>query len=233
MAKNANKPEKNVRLTIKIQNDALGDATDEDYSFDYTDEEYENWIKTGKRTSKSSGVSNRTPLDIDEDGKFVLGDERSADDPMREIKELLTIENTECDDETAVSVEQNNSSPLFVTEGTIREYRGHIEIMYNESDFTDMPDEITTLSFATNEPSIVTMGRNGACTTVMAFEAGNTYKSVYSAFGANFDVDITTYELSNTVTYEDGGELMLNYSITSGGSLVSSTVMHITIENCD
>lgn len=227
MPKHSDRPEKRVRLTIKVQNDALFDTSNEDYAFDYTDEEYENWLKTGKRTSKSSGVNNDTPIDVDGDGNFTIGDTAtSAHEP--DLDELL--ENLEPIEEAP---KKTIPAPVFVTEGTIKVFRGHIEIAYNESDFTDMPDEITTLSYAVAEPGIITMGRNGACTTVMAFEMGKTYKSLYKAFGASFDVDITTHRLENTVSYDDGGEILLDYTVSSGGSLVSSAVMYINIADID
>lgn len=227
MPKHSDRPEKRVRLTIKVQNDALFDTSNEDYAFDYTDEEYENWLKTGKRTSKSSGVNNDTPIDVDVDGNFTIGD-TAASTPEPTTDELLDSL------ESAIEAPKKAvAAPVFVTEGTIRLYKGNVEIAYNESDFTDMPDEITTLSYAEAEPGIITMGRNGACTTVMAFEKGKTYKSLYKAFGASFDVDITTHRLENTVSYDKGGEILLDYTVTSGGSLVSSAVMYINIADID
>lgn len=212
------KQKKKVKLTIKINNRSLTDYSDGE--FEYTDEEIAAFMP------KDSEVLNETPLDIDENGNYVIklrNRDTGSESQIREMPFTDEIFDCEDDDKTA----------LYTASGEIYDMEDAIQINYNEAEFADMPDEITTLLFLKKEPTLVTLGRNGMCKTLMAFEAGKTYKSVYTAFGASFDMNSTTYKLINTVTYENGGLIVLDYALTTGGAFLSKTYMSILVENTD
>ncbi len=214
MIRKLTKPKKQVKLAIKIRNSALDIQNTA---------ELEDDLETYENGPAEAGYAYDIPAKFDENGDFII-------QPINSDKaELIGESRTDFPDKAKAT--GTPETVMYITEGEICEIDGTVQIKYNESEFTDMPDEITTLAFLKNSPNLVTLGRNGECNAVMAFEAGMTYKSIYNAYGASLNIDTTTFALINTVTYDDGGELLLDYIITSQGSLISKTLMKITVKN--
>ena len=118
----------------------------------------------------------------------------------------------------------------IVTEGYLYKKDGRVVLRYAEADSTDLANEFTVLSYEQGIPEILTMERNGMCRTVMVFEEGRRYLSMYSVSGMSMDLVVRTYELENTLTLENGGEIRLGYTLENGGSTVSSVKMTLSIE---
>ncbi|MBQ7821081.1 MAG: DUF1934 domain-containing protein [Clostridia bacterium] len=117
-----------------------------------------------------------------------------------------------------------------VTEGYLYKKDGRVVLRYAEADSTDLANELTVLSYELGKPGILTMERNGICRTVMVFEEGKRYISMYSVGAMSMELTIRTYELENTLTLENGGAVRLGYTLENGGSTVSSVKMLINIE---
>ena len=121
-------------------------------------------------------------------------------------------------------------SPVEVmTEGFMKLDGERLTIKYFEPAQFDMEKQMTSLSFEPDNPDIVTMTRSGLCTTSLVFESGKRYICAYSAFGANFELCVNTFSLSNTLTFESGGRIKLSYSIENGGETVSTVRMTVDV----
>ena len=121
-------------------------------------------------------------------------------------------------------------SPAEVmTEGFMKLENGRLMLKYFEPAQFEMEKQMTSLSFEPENPDIVTMTRNGLCTTSLVFEAGKRYICAYSAFGATFELCVNTFSLSNTMTYESGGRIKLSYSVENGGETVSTVRMTVDV----
>lgn len=120
----------------------------------------------------------------------------------------------------------------ILTDGHISRKDGRFELMYVETDASDMSNEITTISYDENEPGIITMERNGVCRTAMVFEAGKRYICIYDVSGMVLELVVRTYDLENNLT-ENGGSIRLGYTIENGGATVSRVKMNIEVKVVD
>lgn len=126
--------------------------------------------------------------------------------------------------------ENSAAAPLeLVTEGYLSKRNGRVELHYAEADQTDLANEMTTLSFEEDDPSVLMMERNGVCKTSMVFEAGRRYLCIYDVGGMVMEIIVRTYDLENTLG-EQGGRIHLGYTLENGGSTFSSVKMDINIE---
>ena len=124
---------------------------------------------------------------------------------------------------------KENQIVKVVTEGEIRLENGFVEIEYPEPDVFELNGQLTTLSFQEQNRDILTMTRNGICSSALTFESGRRCICSYSAFGTNFDMCVNTFNLTNSVSFESGGQIRLFYTIESGGMTVSTVKMVIGI----
>lgn len=120
----------------------------------------------------------------------------------------------------------------FVTQGSIARREGRLVLKYIETDASDMSNEVTTLSYDESDPSIITMERNGACRTVMVFEAGKRYTCVYKIGGMALELIVRTYDFENKLT-DCGGTISLGYTLENGGSIISRVKMEVKVELVD
>ena len=121
-------------------------------------------------------------------------------------------------------------SPVeIITEGFMKIDGERLSVKYFEPAQFEMDKQMTSLSFEPANPDIVTMTRSGLCTTSLVFEAGKRYICAYSAFGANFELCVNTFSLSNTLTFESGGRIKLSYSVENGGETVSTVRMTVDV----
>ena len=113
----------------------------------------------------------------------------------------------------------------IITEGYISRENGRFALRYVETD-EDMLNEITTISYDEAERGIITMERNGICRTAMVFEKGKRYVCVYDVSGMVLELVVRTYELDNRLD-DNGGNLMLGYTLENGGATVARVKMII------
>ena len=65
------------------------------------------------------------------------------------------------------------------TDATLTEEDGRMEFSYDESEITGMAGSKTAISFAEDNPSLVTMIRSGSVSTSLVFEQGKRHHCVY------------------------------------------------------
>ena len=85
-----------------------------------------------------------------------------------------------------------------------------VEICYVET-MDDAGVAHNTLSFDVNDPSIVTLERNGSVSCIMTFSENGRYGGLYHMGFASFDFTVVTKRISNKVGFEKGGVLLLDY----------------------
>lgn len=180
--------------------------------------------------------------------KKVLVKMHVRNDDACDLRRSMVRPNTACEDECEYDDEYDDelecggddcessasksevAAPLeIVTEGYLSKKNGRVELRYAETDQTDLADEITTLSFEQDDPSVLTMERNGICKTSMVFEAGRRYLCIYDVGGMVMELVVRTYDLDNELD-ENGGRIRLGYTLENGGSTVSCVKMDIKVE---
>ena len=67
------------------------------------------------------------------------------------------------------------------------------------------------LSFDADEPNMVTLERSGAVSCIMTFSENGRYGGLYNMGFASFDFTVSTKRISNKLTFEKGGILLLDY----------------------
>ena len=99
----------------------------------------------------------------------------------------------------------------ITSEGTMSFDGKRVEICYVEM----MGEEgaaHNTLSFDVTEPNIVTLVREGAVSCVMTFSENGRYGGLYNMGFASFDFTVATKRISNKLSFEKGGVLLLDYN---------------------
>lgn len=114
-----------------------------------------------------------------------------------------------------ISGEQGDEKPekdhIRITAEGVMSFDGkRVNIYYDEMMGEDGQSK-NVLSFDCNEPNIVTLDRSGAVNCVMTFSENGRYGTLYHmGFGA-LDLTIATKRISNRITFENGGTLLLDY----------------------
>ena len=102
------------------------------------------------------------------------------DDELPEGEYDIEADIEELEEAEADSESKPVSGTRIVSEGYLYKKDNRITLRYAEADSTDLANELTIISFEDGEPGIVTMERNGVCRTVMVFEEGKRYLSMYT-----------------------------------------------------
>ena len=97
-----------------------------------------------------------------------------------------------------------------------------VEICYVET-MDDAGVAHNTLSFDVNDPSIVTLVREGAVSCVMTFSENGRYGGLYNMGFASFDFTVATKRISNKLSFEKGGVLLLDYNTELQGVAVQNS----------
>ena len=97
-----------------------------------------------------------------------------------------------------------------------------VEICYDET-MDDAGVAQNTLSFDVQEPCIVTLVREGAVSCVMTFSENGRYGGLYNMGFASFDFTVATKRISNKLTFEKGGVLLLDYNTELQGVAVQTS----------
>ena len=97
-----------------------------------------------------------------------------------------------------------------------------VEICYVET-MDDAGVAQNTLSFDVQEPGIVTLVREGAVSCVMTFSENGRYGGLYNMGFASFDFTVATKRISNKLTFEKGGILLLDYNTELQGVAVQTS----------
>ena len=110
----------------------------------------------------------------------------------------------------------------ITSEGTMSFDGNRVEICYDET-MDDAGVAQNTLSFDVQEPGIVTLVREGAVSCVMTFSENGRYGGLYNMGFASFDFTVATKRISNKLTFEKGGILLLDYNTELQGVAVQTS----------
>ena len=97
-----------------------------------------------------------------------------------------------------------------------------VEVEYNETELTGMDGSTTTISFARNDPGVVTMLRCGTVSTALVFEEEKRHLCAYDTGVLPFELCIYTKSVKNGIT-EAGGRLELQYLVEIRGAKAEQT----------
>lgn len=148
------------------------------------------------------------------------------------IEKLLEtdIEDFSEDGQDDSSAEKNNTDKLKLrTEGTLKIKDGRAEISYEESEITGMEGSVTKLSFSINDPTIITLLREGAVSTAMVFEAGKRHICVYETGIMPFELCIDTIHVNNEIL--TCGSIYLDYILEIKGGEAGRTRFTMKIDD--
>lgn len=104
-----------------------------------------------------------------------------------------------------------------------------ISISYDESEATGMEGSLTTVTFLKNEPSIISMIREGMVSTTLVFENEKRHHCLYKTPFMPFEICVKTIQVSNALL--GVGSLSLDYIVEIGGSQTERTKFTMQILN--
>ena len=131
--------------------------------------------------------------------------------------------------ELTAAPEEENVLLEIRTQGILtREEDGRISLSYDETELTGMEGSTTTVTFAENDPSTVTMLRYGSVTTTLVFEQEQRHICVYETPIMPFEICIYARKVENGLTM-DGGHILLDYLIEIHGAKAERTLFELTV----
>jgi len=116
-------------------------------------------------------------------------------------------------------------------DGVMTCHGNRIELRYDEILGDDAP-ALSTLSFDTADCGVITLVREGAVSSVMTFSEKARYSGNYDAGFAVFEFTVVARRVSNTVSFENGGVIILDYSTEIQGVAVQASRFRFDIA-CD
>ena len=102
------------------------------------------------------------------------------------------------------------------------------KVFINIEDSHSGHDDSYSSQTSTQDGGLVTMTRNGAYTTQMVMERGRRHVCHYATPFGDMLLGIFAKKVESSVT-EDGGELLLNYTIDVNADLAASNELKITV----
>lgn len=105
--------------------------------------------------------------------------------------------------------------------GILYETEDRISIFYDESEVTGLEGSQTTISFLKQDPSIISMTRDGAVSTNLVFEEGKRYHCIYKTPFMPFEICIRTIKVSND--FMIGGAINIDYIVEIRGANAERT----------
>lgn len=140
---------------------------------------------------------------------------------------LFSEEDSDTED---FSVPEDSPSPIICDVNSFARYVDdgeRISVSYTESEATGMEGSITELSFLKNEPTIVTMTRNGIVSTTLVFEEGKRYHCIYKTPYMPFEVCVRTVKVDNAIL--GVGRLLIDYIIEIRGAKAERTKLELQL----
>lgn len=109
----------------------------------------------------------------------------------------------------------------MTTEAVYHDDGSRVCISYKESELSGMEGSKTSISFQKNDPSFISMLRDGSVRTAMIFQPSKRHHSVYQTDIMPFDVCIFTRTVDNRI--ESDGILQMDYAIELRGAQAEHT----------
>ncbi len=141
-----------------------------------------------------------------------------------ESEELLEEELLEEGTQPKMPTEESDTYTFCTTAGMKTEC-GVVTITYEEN--TGCTSEII---FDTGKPEMVTIHRTGGIMNTLVLEKGKRHISVYNTPIMPFETAVLAKKVDVNMTYEDGGDIDLDYLVELRGMDLQRTEMKIHVE---
>lgn len=141
-----------------------------------------------------------------------------------ESEELLEEELLEEGTQPKLPTEESDTYTFCTTAGMKTEC-GVVTITYEEN--TGCMSEII---FDTGKPEMVTIHRTGGIMNTLVLEKGKRHISVYNTPIMPFETAVLAKKVDVNMTYEDGGDIALDYLVELRGMDLQRTEMKIHVE---
>ena len=141
-----------------------------------------------------------------------------------ESEELLEEELLEEGTQPKMPTEESDTYTFCTTAGMNTEC-GVVTITYEEN--TGCTSEII---FDTGKPEMVTIHRTGGIMNTLVLEKGKRHISVYNTPIMPFETAVLAKKVDVNMTYEDGGDIALDYLVELRGMDLQRTEMKIHVE---
>lgn len=141
-----------------------------------------------------------------------------------ESEELLEEELFEEGTQPKMPTEESDTYTFCTTAGMKTEC-GVVTITYEEN--TGCTSEII---FDTGKPEMVTIHRTGGIMNTLVLEKGKRHISVYNTPIMPFETAVLAKKVDVNMTYEDGGDIALDYLVELRGMDLQRTEMKIHVE---
>lgn len=141
-----------------------------------------------------------------------------------ESEELLEEELLEEGTQPIMPTEEGDTYTFCTTAGMKTEC-GVVTITYEEN--TGCTSEII---FDTGKPGMVTIHRTGGIMNTIVLEKGKRHISVYNTPIMPFETAVLAKKVDVNMTYEDGGDIALDYLVELRGMDLQRTEMKIHVE---
>lgn len=141
-----------------------------------------------------------------------------------ESEELLEEELLEEGTQPKLPTEESDTYTFCTTAGMKTEC-GVVTITYEEN--TGCTSEII---FDTGKPEMVTIHRTGGIMNTLVLEKGKRHISVYNTPIMPFETAVLAKKVDVNMTYEDGGDIALDYLVELRGMDLQRTEMKIHVE---
>ena len=141
-----------------------------------------------------------------------------------ESEELLEEELLEEGTQPKMPTEESDTYTFCTTAGMKTEC-GVVTITYEEN--TGCTSEII---FDTGKPEMVTIHRTGGIMNTIVLEKGKRHISVYNTPIMPFETAVLAKKVDVNMTYEDGGDIALDYLVELRGMDLQRTEMKIHVE---
>lgn len=141
-----------------------------------------------------------------------------------ESEELLEEELLEEGTQPKMPTEESDTYTFCTTAGMKTEC-GVVTITYEEN--TGCTSEII---FDTGKPEMVTIHRTGGIMNTLVLEKGKRHISVYNTPIMPFETAVLAKKVDVNMTYEDGGDIALDYLVELRGMDLQRTEMKIHVE---
>lgn len=132
------------------------------------------------------------------------------------------------DIKTEQTVDGNTDTIEFTTDGRFGIKDGSFFISYDESQLLEVDGEVKTTVFIKPDNSVV-MQRNGAYNSRMVIEKGVRSNCFYSTPMGQLSLGIFGEKVKSNLS-ENGGNLVMNYTIDTDLKLFSRNRVNITVK---
>lgn len=119
----------------------------------------------------------------------------------------------------------------FVTESMVSEKNGSIYVVYEEGGMSDLPEMRTTVRIGRDGGvRMKRFGKNGSSDTIMEFETGKRFSSLYQTPYGPLEMEVLTNRIVNDIDPESlTGTLFIDYDIALRGLSETRTLLNMEL----